>query len=207
MASLEWYVRKGNDTVLVPSDSGIGFFGGSGWQCSIKTGEYNGSCFITNASGTVEGAEAINNKYYDSTGVMIWHSSTHHPIDYVPNDKTTLNLRFTHYANVDVQNAWVTACERYNSLVSPDGVTMYVAEVCHTSAVYGESTYSDSSWSQVAGTSMIKNLSDSPGESGQYSGAGTTGSDDRHDWYLMPTVQVTSGGNKYFALYAEIEYL
>ena len=206
MASLDWYVRTGATSTLVPSTSGIGFFGAGGFGYSIKTGEFNDTCYITNASGTIEGPQALNNKYITASSVLIWASSTYHNVQAVPNEKAVVNLKFTHTSPVDVQNAWVTACERLNPTVNPS-VNVFVAELAHTSTIFDTSTYSDSTWTQVYGNSATLSISNSPGESGQYSGAGTTGSDDAHDWYLMVSVQPTSGGNKYFALYAELEYL
>ena len=107
------------------------------------------------------------------------------------------------------QNAKIRIFDRVNINNDPSGVTQKVAELIHPATSQAVTGSGDTSWSEPVGSSVILDLADSPGESGEFAGNGTvsTYDDDRHDWYLALSASPDSIGSKLYALYVELEYL
>jgi hypothetical protein len=211
MANLKFYskVDVGVEQLLGSggvTGSGLGFFGAGGFGTAVNIGSYQSQTYITDAAGTVEGPEIINNRYLTATSIQadLGAESSGIALPYLPNRMAVLNIRFTGAAAI-VNNVTVTACERYTNTTNPVGVTVQAAEIANTSTVYtNSSTYSDSTWTNIHGTTTLS-LQDSPGSSG--TGLGLSQSDTRHDWYVALSIAPTSGGNKTIALYTEVEYI
>lgn len=206
MTVLNWYIRTGSTENLMAATSSIGFFGPQGFGYPIHTGYYNDTSYICDAStGTTQYAEALNNKYANTSGVYIWQSSTASAINTVPNSKSAIHLSFTGSAPVGVNNVWLTACSRYTSTSSPN-LYVYGAEVCHTSTTYSVNNNSNVYWSSLNGATGM-NLHQSPGYLGQSATVGTTSLSTQHDWYILCSVRPSSSGSQSFALYAQLEYI
>lgn len=211
MASLIWYIRTGGGEVEVPAASGIGFFGPQGYPYPIHTGQYNDTCYIVNAAtASQRGAEAMNNKRVENSSVLLWQSGQPNHLQYVPNEKALIHLRFSgdNLTPVGVNNVWFTACNRYSAASSPQ-LYVYGAELRHTSSAFTLSTQTPLYWSSLNGSTGM-NLADSPGWSGQYSSktsAPYTGLSLVHDWYVCCSVQPSSSGSTNFSFYAQMEYV
>lgn len=211
MATLQIYT--GEDTLL-PSTSGLGFFGDDGFGSPIALGEYNGRTFVTNASGSSENFECNNNKYDGPSGVVYGQTGLGISLSNLPNELATINIRFTHGSPAYCQKAKLWIFDGTFNGSSPnkenpvDGLTFYAAEIRHRSNIQTiSSAYSDTAWSDlsVSGSNYIS-LVNSPGEFGIRQG-GFEELSDRHDWYVAMTCTPTSLGNKMFGMTMVLEYL
>lgn len=211
MPTLELYA--GEDT-LVPTSSGLGFFGDDGFVAPVVIGEYNGHTFVTNASGTVQGFECNNNKYGSSSTVIHAQESSGISLRNLPNELATINLRFTHGEAVRCQGAkiWIFDGSFTGDIANKDrpaeNLTFYVAEIRHRSRLQTvESSYSNASWTDVSASgSNYKSLVSSPGYRGVRQGGGEELST-QHDWYVAMTCTPTQLGDKQFGMTFECEYL
>jgi hypothetical protein len=208
---LELYA--GEDT-LVPTSSGLGFFGDDGFGAAISIGSYNGHTFVTNASGTIQSFECNNNKYNGASGVIHGQESSGIALKNLPNELATINIRFTHGSAIYCQFAklWVFDGSFTGSLANKnkpaENLTFYVAEIRHRSRLQTvESAYSDASWSDVSasGSNYIA-VVNSPGLNGAREG-GFEELSARHDWYVALTCTPTQLGDKSFGMTYELEYL
>jgi len=186
--------------------SGLGFFG-STFGNSVEVGSYQDSTYITDGTGSTQGAVCENAKYINISGCIQSDAGQIH-LDRVPNRLATLNVRFTNDDAVKTQNVKLRIFDRSNINNAASGVTTKVAELVHPDPNQANvSNSSDSTWSTPAGSADIMTLIASPGESGQRP-AGAETSDTRHDWYtLISASPDTIGAKTMFGLYIELEYL
>jgi hypothetical protein len=214
MATITFYANEGigaiNSGVQNMNGSGLGFFGNGGAYSSVRINEYQDRTFISNANGTVAGAEIDNVKYVNSTGAMISRGGTVDAslgIKNIPNYKSTLNIRFTDSNLVRTQNAKVQIYDRSNLSNGPSGVICQVCEVVHpetSQAVLGSGS---AAWVPCSGSSPYLTLVDSPGTSG-ISPSGSNTYDTTHDWYVCVSASPTGiGSHTAFGMYFYVEYL
>lgn len=204
VAAINFYA--GEDYAIDSTNSGLGFFA-AGFGVSIPVGEYNSRTFITTPNGTVEGPEVDNLKYVSSGSAIVGQSGTPHPLTEIPNDKATLNIRFTNTSAIKTRNAEVRIYDRDDIDNSPSGVTCHVFEIVHTGVGYTNDGSGDSVWSQLYGSGSTLELVDSPG-SGGLSPSGIDTTDTRHDWFLGISASPQSIGSKTdFGLYFSVEYI
>lgn len=204
-ALISFYAGEGNSIANL-SSSGIGFYGDGGFGYSIPIGSYNGRSFITDSTGTSQGAEIDNCKYQSTSGVIVGQTGSGITLLSLPNYLATLNVRFTNSSAVKVQNAKAYGYDRYSKNNNPSGVTLYAAQIIHPSIVQTATGSGDSLWVNIKGSGTTLGLAASPGTSG-LSPNGPNTSDTQHDWYLALTASPTSVGAKEFGLYVELEYL
>lgn len=211
MAILNLYA--GEDT-LVPTASGLGFFGSIGFDASLAIGTYNGRTFVTNAIGTIQGFEANNNKYKSSTEVTHGQSGSGITLTRLPNELVTANIRFTHGLSIFTQNVKIYIFDGTfdgtlaNKLVPAENLIFQIAEIRHRDNLQTTvSPYSDPSWTNVSasGSNWITLVS-SPGIKGQREG-GFEVLSTRHDWYVTMSCTPTQLGNKQFGVTVDLEYL
>lgn len=189
--------------------SGLGFYG-DGFGRSVDVGAYQETTFITDANGTVEGPQVNNIKWTHANSGEINEAGSSKVLTAIPNYLASLNIRFTHSTAVRTQNAKLRIYDRSNINNPASGVTTKVAELIHPDTVQNNNGSGDSSWNTPAGSAVIMDLADAPGESGEFAGNGTvsTRNDDRHDWYVAVSASPDSIGSKnQYALYCELEYL
>jgi len=210
MPILELYA--GEDT-LVPTTSGLGFFGDVGFDSAIAIGNYNGHTFVTNASGVVEGFECNNNKYDGISGVIHAQQGSLSLVN-LPNELATINIRFTHGVSVFAQQARLYVFDGSftgivaNKTIPASNLTFQVAEIRHRSRLQTiASTYSDTVWSDVSasGSNFIA-VVNSPGLNGIRE-AGFEELSTQHDWYIAMACTPTQLGDKLFGMTFELEYL
>lgn len=189
------------------SESGLGFYGASGFGYSVPVGQYQGRTYITDATGVVEGPECDNIKYSDATHAILGQVGTPVLLTEIPNYLATLKIHFTSDDPVRVENAAVRIFDRTDIDEGPVGVTCKVAEIIHLDDVQNDNGSGDASWHTPAGSSDIVDLISSPGESGiRPDGEDTL--DTIHDWFLAISASPDTIGSKTeFALYFEMEYL
>jgi hypothetical protein len=202
MAAIGFYA--GEDYNL--NGSGLGFFG-DGFGVSLVVGDYNTRTFITNSVGTLEGPEVDNIKYTHANSGIIGQSGSGVLLTQIPNDKATLNIRFTHTVAVKTTNAEFRIYDRNNINNPASGVTTRVAEIIHPDTVQTNNGSGDTSWIAAGGSGTVVGLVASPGVSGlSPSGINTTAT--RHDWYLAISATPQSIGSKTdFGGYLQTEYL
>ena len=188
--------------------SGIGFFGSAGFGSSVAVGQYQSSTYITNSNGTIQGSEINNVKYSHPNSGITGASTSSTNLLNIANYKATLNVRFTSTSPIKTQNAQVRIYDRSNINNNPSGVTTKVAEIIHPSTVETGLTGSGSaSWSTLAGSGTVLDLTDSPGSSG-LSPSGVNTVDTRHDWYLALSASPDSIGSKtQYGFWIQLEYL
>jgi hypothetical protein len=209
MADLNLYV--GEDQI-VPNGSGIGFYGDDGFGDPIPIGDFNGRTFVTDASGTIHGFEANNNKRLSSTGVIHGQTGSGILLTQLPNTLASLNIRFSHSAQVNVQNALFYVYDGTstngvpNKNNDPSGLTAWCAEIRKNSERQDVSNgLGDSSWIDTHGSTTVS-LVDSPGTSGLRP-LGDFTVDTRHDWYISMSVTPNQFGDKFFGILVETEFL
>jgi hypothetical protein len=184
MASIDFYAA--GNTIAT---SGLGFFGGSFGQ-AVEINQFQDTTFITDSAGTLQGAAVNNIKYSTDTKAFAPGIVPATGIHRIPNDKATLNVRFTHSSAVRTQNCKLRIFDRVNKDFAASGVITRVAELLHSG--------------------IVVPLAQSPGPSGHYAGNGTgnTGQYTQHDWYLAISASPDSIGSKtQYGLYVELEYL
>ena len=95
MASIDFYINTaGFEYDLDLSGSGLGFFGDSGFGSSVEVGKYQGSTFVTDGEGSIQGAQAKNVKYLNPGSGIVGAASSGIGLQAIPNYQSTLNVRF-----------------------------------------------------------------------------------------------------------------
>lgn len=212
MASIDFRAGQGSIYSVNGGGSGLGFYGAGGFGTSVRVGEYQGTTYITNAAGTQQGAQANNNKWAHASSGYMLGSSSPLVLTSLPNNDSTLNVRFTHSTAVQVQNVQAWVYDRVSQYSTQSGVTCKAAEVIHPGITQVAGGSGDSSWTTfnagVTGTYL--SLAPSPGISGIWAGNGSNSvrPDTQHDWYIAMSVSPDSIGSKsQFALFLVAEYL
>ena len=188
--------------------SGLGFFGAGGFGQSVEVGLYQGTTYITDGNGSLDGGAVTNTKYaHPSSGINSDIGTDPVAITTIPNRLATLNVRFTHDTTVKLQNTKVRIFDRSNINNPASGVVTKVAQVIHPYPLVDATGSGDSTWSTPAGSSVIMTLTGSPGLSGAWT-TSTTWTDTQHDFYLLISGSPSSIGAKtLYGLYVETEYL
>lgn len=210
MASLDFYINTGTDFNIGSGPSGLGFFGNSGFGASVAVGAWQGTTFVTDGNGTVQGPQAMNVKYLNAGSGIPGTIGSGIGLQAIPNYQATLNIRFTHTSDVQVQNAEIRIYDRVNVDLPASGVTTKVAELIHPGNTQTANGSGDSQWITPGGSGVTVTLANSPGMSGFFAGNGTnsTYAGQRHDWYVAMSASPNSIGAKtQFGLLAQLEYL
>ena len=204
MATISFHAGT-NGSIANLSGSGLGFFG-TNFGDSVEVSAYQDSTYITDGTGSTQGAPCENAKYINVSG-CIQSDAGERMLIQIPNALATLGIRFTHDSAVKTQNVKLRIFDRSNINNPASGVICKVAELVHpepTAATVSNS--SDSEWSTPAGSSDMT-LTASPGTSGERPNGPET-SDTQHDWYTLISASPDSIGAKtLFGLYVSLEYL
>jgi hypothetical protein len=187
--------------------SGLGFFGAGGFGQSVEVGTYQGTTFITDGNGTLNGGAVENTKYVHlNSGVNSSLGTTPVLLREIPNRLATLNIRFTHESAVKLQNARLRIFDRSNINNGASGVLTKVAQIIHPYNT-GNNGSGDTTWYTPVGSSVPVILVGSPGASGWHI-TQTTWTDTQHDYYVVISASPNSIGAKtLYGLYIETEYL
>jgi hypothetical protein len=211
MATLNLYA---GENTLVPTASGLGFYGDDGFDAIVSIGSYNGHTFVTNSNGTVEGFECNNNKYDGASKIIYAQESSGITLTRLPNELAAANVRFTHGTPIYCQavNLYIfdgtftgTAANKANPAAN---LTFQAAEIRHRSRLQTVvSSFSDSVWSDLSASgSNFITLVSSPGLNGAREG-GFEELSAQHDWYIALSCSPTQLGDKQFGMTFELEYL
>lgn len=204
-ASIDFYAGE-NFNLEQLGGSGLGFFGSSGFGTSVAVGVYQGTTYITDGAGAVQGPQVDNVKWTHANSGEV-AGTTNLVLTAIPNYQATLNIRFTNDESVKTQNAQARIFDRSNINNAASGVTTKCAEIIHTDNTQTDNGSGDTSWITPAGSSVVVDLVASPGESG-LSPSGSNSVDTRHDWYLAISASPDSIGSKNnYGLYVSLEYL
>lgn len=151
MASISFGVLQNNYVIGSGiAGSGLGFYGDSGFGTVVPLLSYQGSTFVTNSDGTIQGAAAINNKYVNATGI---HSQMGGSgiLAKLNSSEATLIINFDHTASVKAQNAQLRIYDRNNIDNPASGVTVKVAEIANFGTDY-------TTWTGTAGTDFLSTV-------------------------------------------------
>lgn len=200
MATIIFYA--GNGTALQHlSGSGLGFFGGAFGQ-SVELNKYQDTTFITNNNGTVEGPSSDNVKYVNDGSGNVTSITPATGLKFIPNNRASLNVRFTHGSAVKTQNVAMRIFDRVAANNPASGVWTKAAQLLHPWNTFGSAASpagkgsGDEFWwgsalhastptlgnqdvrlpnnqFTVGGSGIIITLAKSPGPSGEYAGGGT----------------------------------
>lgn len=204
MAQIDFYANNIN-----LNGSGLGFYG-IGFGASVDVGSYQDTTFITNSVGTAQGAQVNNIKYQNVSSGIINSATSGVRLTQIPNNLSTLNIRFTHGAGVKTQNAKLRIYDRTNINNSASGLVAKVAELIHPDIVQNNNGSGDTNWLTLGGSGSIMDLAVSPGASGFLAGNGSNGNATatQHDWYVVISESPDSVGSKTMnALYVSLEYI
>lgn len=204
MATINFY--SGNLHVNNLSGSGIGYYGG-GFGYSVAVGSYQDTTFITNSAGTSQGPQCNNIKYMNTASGIINSASSGVALTAIPNYLATLKIEFTHTTAVKTQNAKFYCYDRVSINNPASGVTFKFAELIHPDTVQNNNGSGTTSWQTPTGSSVVINLTASPGMSG-LSPNGPSTTQDTHHWFAAMSASPNSIGSKTdFGGYFVVEYL
>ena len=199
MASISFLA--GSTAINNLSGSGLGFFGGSFGQ-SVQINNFQDTTFITDGNGTNNGGAGNNVKYSTDTKAFAAGVVPATGLLYIPNEKATLNIRFSNDSAVRTQNCKLRIFDRVNKDHPASGVITRVCELLHPSNSYSVEGSGDSTWfgssthtgsdaqgtynastnpssrlpagtNTVGGGGVFVPLAQSPGPSGLYAGNGS----------------------------------
>lgn len=206
VATLKLIARDSVSTLYDLGESGLGFFGLTGFGASVSVGEWQKRTYITNAAGTVEGPEVNNFTYLDDASGELSNGSGAIKLTQVPNYLAPMHFQFQYDSAVNVQNAQLRIYDRTNPDNPPSGVDVMVAEIIHPDTVQNDNGSGDSTWVEAGGVSGIVTFADNPGSGGEY--AGGDRADTVHDWYAVISASPQSVGSKtQFGALFSTEYL
>lgn len=202
-------------TIFDLAGSGLGFYGAGGFGASVQVGQYQDNTYITDPTGAINGPKADNVKYSASNSGELPVGDVRVLRD-IPNERATLNIRFSHTAAVKTQNIQVRIFDRNNIDAPASGVTTKVAQLIHPWNTQAPTGSGDTVWSTLGGSGGVINgrtydpplsLLNSPG-SGGWAPSGINTVDYQHDWYLAISASPDSIGSKtQYGLYISLEYL
>lgn len=194
--TVEW---RGGDQVnqILPAGSGandtLGFFG-AGFGFSIRVGEYNNSCFVTNDNGTTNYGQVPNLRYFNTSGAYVASELVGTELLEVDDSEATLEIRLITDSSVETQNTSFRAFDRSNIDNDPSGVIVYAAEIIKPNPVVRGS--GDQNWTAIAGSGSTLSLDDQTTPTGV------------HYWYVGLTATPTSIGEKTnLGFYFETEFV
>ena len=178
----------GSTTVNNLAGSGLGFFGGSFGQ-SVQINQFQDTTFITDGAGTTQKGSANNVKYSTDTTAFAAGIVEATGLKYIPNEKATLNIRFTNDSAVRTQNCKLRIFDRVNKDHPASGVITRVAEIIHPNTSYAVLGSGDDTW--YGSTSHS-------GSDAQGAHQGSTNPSDR-----LPDGTLTVGGSGIFVPLAQ----
>lgn len=208
----------GQNTVADISNMALGFYGPNNFGTTIRVSQWADNTYVSDPSGTTQGAKACNVKYIDSQTGQLGTGDTHNLRD-IPNSLATLNVRFTNDTACLAQNVTATFYDRSNPANPPVGCTMKMAEIVHPSTTMNPSSPTgtgSASWAMPGGAGGTINgrvydaplsLTNSPGPNSANAGGAAVAST-THDWFLALAASPDSIGSKtYVGVYISLEYL
>ena len=209
MASIDFYFSENEPATKINTNgSGLGFYGSTGFASSVAVASYQDTTFITDGTGTSQGAQDDNTKFINASSLSVNGGGTI-LLTQMPNYLCPLEIRFTNATAAQCQNAKLRIYDRTNIDNGASGVTTKVASVSHLSTLQTANNGSgNSTWVTPVGSSVIHTLlPPSPGLSGMApNGPGTTGT--WHSFYVAISASPDSVGAKTaYGMYVELEYL
>ena len=135
----------GSTSINNLSGSGLGFFGGSFGQ-SVQLNSFQDTTFITDGNGTNNGGAGNNVKYSTDTKAFAAGVVPATGLLYIPNEKASLNIRFSNDSAVRTQNAKLRIFDRTNKNHPASGVITRVCEFLHPSSSYDIEGSGDTTW-------------------------------------------------------------
>ena len=213
MATISFLAGENFD-IAATHGSGQGQYGPGGFGTSVRVGEYPDNTYLTDFTGSTQGAKVDNVKYvHPNSGEIA--GGTVLALRSIPNYLSTLCIQFSHATPVKVNNAVLRAYDRVNLDSPPSGVTVKAFEHVHPWTATTPLGSGGTTWSTLGGSGGLINgvnydpplqLAESPGLSG-LSPNGSNTSSTTHNWYVSVSTSPDSLGAKQSALWVTLEYL
>lgn len=208
MAQLNFFTQLPDSYNLLGGGSGLCFFSSNGWGNSISVGDYQGSTYVGDGAGVVQGPLTNNTQFVAASSVNVNGTG---PLSLVNicNFQVPLHIQFYNSTPVQVTNATLRITDRGNYTLPPSSVVTKVAEVISPYVDGGPNNSGDLTWITPEGTGIVVDLANSPGLSGWQSPANGAGghSDTYHDWYICVSQSPSTIASKLTSLYVTLEYL
>jgi hypothetical protein len=138
-------------TIFDLAGSGLGFYGAGGFGASVQVGQYQDNTYITDPTGAINGPKADNIKYVHANSGELPVGDVRVLRD-IPNERATLNIRFSHTSQVKTQNIQVRIFDRTNIDAPATGVTTKVAQLIHPWNTQSPAGSGDTAWSTLGGS-------------------------------------------------------
>lgn len=207
MAAIKFYGDSAGPFDIDMAGSGLGFYGAGGFGTSVAVAAYQDNTFITDGNGALQGPQSNNVKWTHANSGEV-PTANNLDLRYIPNAKSSVNIRFTHGSAVQVQNAELRIYDRVTITVGASGVTTKAYECRHTSpsdAILGSGL---TTWTTPEGSGTVLDLVDSPGISGVAAHGSSTTPSIQHDWYTALSSRPDSIGSKtQYGMFVSLEYL
>ncbi len=193
--TIDWFGGDGSNEI-VPAESGefdtLGFFGAA-FGFSIRVGEFNQTCRVTNDDGSTDLAQIPNLKFFNASGAFVAGELLARELLQIDNDEATLRVRMFTDSSVSTQNSAFRAFDRVDINNGPSGVLVKAAEIIKipSQGVGSGNTF----WTDIAGTGDL-DLVDQVAASSV------------HSWFVGLTASPQSIGEKTdLGFYFETEFL
>lgn len=213
MATIQFFGNVNLAYEFAAGGSGIGFYGTNAFGDAVSVGAYQRRTFVTNSNGTAQGPQCNNIFWTHANSGTLGQAGGSTNLTSIPNDQSTLKIRFTHDTAVRTQNAKLYIYDRNFSSDFEQhpatGVTTQVCEIRHVDPVIGAGGSGYTAWATFLATTTgtIAPLSASPG-SGGLSPSGSSTQSTLHDWFIALSATPNSIGSKtQYGLAVSTEYV
>lgn len=203
MATLSFW----SDAIAIVGGSGIGQYGSTGFGASVAVGSYNGLSYITGAAGTQLGPQINNIQFVNAQSGTVNGASSGINLLSIPNDDSSLEIRFEHDTAVKTQNVQVRTYDRVAITNAYSGVLVKIAEVQHPGPTQLFTGSGDNLWASWDNATGILTLCASPGSGGRAANNAGTHYDKSHSNYICLSMSPNTIGSKLGQLYVSLEYL
>ena len=205
MAQISFYSTGSTYPIQNLSNSGLIFAGGGQGQ-SVAVGSWQDTTWIGSSDGQIYAQQINNVKYMNSASGILNSASSGTHLLRIPQDLSTLEIRFTHSSATKTQNWKCRAYDRTNINNPMSGTTVQAAQIIHANSVQDLTGSGSSSWVNIYGSGSVLDIASSPGVSSLYiNGANTTST--VHSVFVALSLSPDSIGSKLGSLYSQLEYL
>lgn len=196
-------LAAGENFEINDASGGLAFFDAAGFGSSIAVGDWAKTIFISNSSGSVEGARC-DCAVPTGTGTASIGGVSYN-LRNIPNYLATLRIRVHSDTLINIQNSKIFVYNGTDESVAPTGVTTKVAEIIHPSTTADSSGTGSLSWVTLGASGSALTLVDNPGENSALVGTSTQATD--HDHFLCISQSPDAVGSKSSRLKYVTEYL
>ncbi len=215
-AALNFFTSNGTNFINNLAGSGLGFYGNGSFGASVMVLAYQDNTYITDSTGALQGPKAQNVNYLAPASGDLGSGDFRNLLA-IPNQLSTLNIRFTYDTPVKTLAPSLIIYDRTDLNAPASGLVCQVSENVHPWAISTPNGSGSTQWYNLGGSGGLINgytydaglpfNSPSPGSGGTATGGVNTISS-VHDFYLNLSASPNSIGSKtLFGLAMSVEYL